>query len=664
MLPLEVPASARRALGRAATPRALLLGALAAVFVNLASPYTESVGFSNFSWSYVPEGGAFPFLLLLPVNALLRRLRPRWALTVPEVLLVLAMALAANCTSIFLMYFLCSAIVSPHYFKSPENRWEEELIPYLKRWLIVGDNHRAAFWFYEGLPPGERIPWGDWLAPLAAWMPFLVALLVGSFAMVALLRRQWLEHEKLAYPLMRLPLELVGRGPSSGPGARRGAGRPVTTTAWFWIGALLPLSFGILDLIRGLVPSFPAVTIDHLGSLWFTSLVFGPHFPPLHINLNFLALSSAFFVPTDVLFGVWALYLVFKLIQEPIINRLGLGAGSAGMFVWGQASTSWQSFGAFTVMVAGTLWSARRHLSQLLATVSSTGSGPLTPDAAREARSCRIAITAFAGSLAVMGVWLAQSGIPWAIVPAFVALVMALYLGVARIVCQAGIFYLVPAMIAQNPIIYALGPGAIGRRGMIALGLSYAWHGDVQTVLAGLAGQAMKLEEQAPMRPGELSLGMLGAALIGLIVAPLGIILSAYPKGALTWTTWVYKGWGPNTYGQILGQISANERRDYFNALYYVTGLLAMVGLTTLRNRFAWWPLHPLGLAAASSFTIYAVYLAFLVAWVVKLGLLRWGGFRAYRAATPLFIGLGVGHYLARALALVGYTALGIRWRM
>ena len=89
-----------------------------------------------------------------------------------------------------------------------------------------------------------------------------------------------------------------------------------------------------------------------------------------------------------------------------------------------------------------------------------------------------------------------------------------------------------------------------------------------------------------------------------------------------------------------------------------------MVGLTALRNRFAWWPVHPLGLAVVSSFTMYAVYIPFLLAWLVKVAMLRWGGFKIYRAATPFFLGLGVGHYLARALALIGYTMLHIQWRV
>ncbi len=642
---------AQRLLTRAATPRALLTGIAASVFVNFASPYTESVGFSNFSWSYLPEGGAFPLMLLLPLNAIIARIRPRWALTVPELLLVFVMALAANCTSIFLMYFLCSAIVSPHYFSSPENRWDEALIPYLKPSLIVSDDRNAVFWFYEGIPPGQPIPWSDWAAPLAAWMPFLVSLLVASFAMVALLRRQWIEHERLSYPLMRLPLELLGRGPTDhGHGA-------ITRSRGFWLAVLIPFVFAVLDLMRGLMPSFPALPVDHLGSVHFGVLRPGPHFPDLQLKLSFLALSSAFFVPTDVLFGVWSLYLFVKLVQEPIVNRLGLGAGSAGMFVWGQASTSWQSFGAFTVLVISTLLNARARLGDVWRAARRPTHDP-------EAMSARTALTSLAVALAVMAAWLRYSGMPWIIVPLFIILVMAMYLGLARIICQAGIFYLVPPMIAQNPIIYALGPDAIGKQGMISLGLSYAWHGDVQTVMSGLAAQSMKIEERAPFGRGELSLAVLLSAFVGLIVAPLGIILTGYPKGALTWSTWVYKGWGPNTYGQVLGQISAGPQRQYFNGLYYCIGFLAMIGLTALRNTYPWWPLHPLGLAAVSSFTIYNVYIAFLLGWILKVGMLHWGGFKAYRTATPFFIGLGVGHYLGRALMLIGYTVLGIGWRL
>src|SRR5438876_890711 len=112
------PSSTARAGGaaprgqRARTARAVLLGLLLAPVVSVGSPYAESVGFSNFSWSYVPEGAVIPFLLVLAGNLLARR---RGAgLRAGELLVVFMMALAANCTAIFLLYFWLAAIVSPH----------------------------------------------------------------------------------------------------------------------------------------------------------------------------------------------------------------------------------------------------------------------------------------------------------------------------------------------------------------------------------------------------------------------------------------------------------------------------------------------------------------------------------------------------------------------
>jgi len=203
---------------RAGTPRALLIGALISVFVNVASPYTESIGFSNFSWSYLPEGGAAPFLLLLVVNVLLWRSSKRLGLTRRELLLIFIMGLVSNSTSIFLVYFWLSAIVSPHYFASPENRWETDLIPHIRSSLIVSDRSDAVLWFYEGLPVGQSVPWRDWAGPIVCWMPLLLAVLLASYALAAIFRKQWLDHEKLRYPLMQLPLELLpapGAGSSS-----------------------------------------------------------------------------------------------------------------------------------------------------------------------------------------------------------------------------------------------------------------------------------------------------------------------------------------------------------------------------------------------------------------------------------------------------------------
>jgi len=138
-----------------------LIGIAIVVFVNVASPYTESRAFSNFSWSYLPEGGMIPFLLVLFLNLLLRRFLPKSALTSGELLLIFLMALVSNSTPLFLVYMFLSAIVSPLYFSTPENSWDTDLIPPMRSHLIVKDR-RAVEWFYHGLPSGGSIPWKAW----------------------------------------------------------------------------------------------------------------------------------------------------------------------------------------------------------------------------------------------------------------------------------------------------------------------------------------------------------------------------------------------------------------------------------------------------------------------------------------------------------------------
>jgi len=130
------------------TYRSILIGIAIVVFVNVASPYTESRAFSNFSWSYLPEGGMIPFLLVLFLNLLLRRFLPKSALTSGELLLIFLMALVSNSTPLFLVYMFLSALVSPFYFSTPENSWDTDLIPLMRSHLIVKDR-RAVKWFYH-----------------------------------------------------------------------------------------------------------------------------------------------------------------------------------------------------------------------------------------------------------------------------------------------------------------------------------------------------------------------------------------------------------------------------------------------------------------------------------------------------------------------------------
>lgn len=623
---------------KAVTLRALLIGIGFSIFVNTCSPLTESRAFSNFSWSYLPEGAVIPFLFLLFFNFILYRLKPGLALSPGELLVIFAMALVANSTPIFLIYMFLSAIASPLYYTSPENKWQSDLIPYMKPELILNDR-LAAKWFFEGLPDGEKIPIKAWLTPLSHWLPFFFVLFVASYLVIVLFRRYWMEKEKLAYPLMQIPLFLVERS-----GKEKLFRKPL-----FWAGVSIPFLIMAEQALHLYIPALPSLPVDHIGCLdWGWAPV---RSQPL-LCFNFLSFGVGFFVPTDVLCGIWFFY-VLTLIEEALFHRFAIATGSGGMFVWGNAAIAWQSLGAFLVFTLSSIYLARKHIAQLLL-------GAFLKNEEEELVPPIILLPLLLLSFGYLIFWLARSGMPLFVAFLFVSFVLLIYLGLARIVCQAGIFYIVPPVIAQNLCIFGLGSKTIGHKGMIALGLSYSWHGDTQDVFSVFASEGARLWEPKRARGWHFSISLLLTASIGLIVAPLFIIYTGYKQGTLTWNTWIYKSWGPSTYEQVLSQIRNpfGFKTDYF--LWASGGAVLLLLFTYLHLRFVWWPIHPIGLAIASSFTIYAVYLGAFFAWLVKIALLRWGGLRAFNRATPFFIGLIVGHYLGRTISLVLYSTLCI----
>ena len=65
----------------------------------------------------------------------------------------------------------------------------------------------AARRYFEGA--SGRIPWSAWARPLAHWAAFLVPMYLAIFFLCGILRRQWVEVERLMFPLARVPLEFT-----------------------------------------------------------------------------------------------------------------------------------------------------------------------------------------------------------------------------------------------------------------------------------------------------------------------------------------------------------------------------------------------------------------------------------------------------------------------
>ena len=224
--------------------RALVVGAGLAFFLNIACPYSvlvlQNAGLTS---DYITAGAMMIFFLLVGlINPFLKWLHRPWAFNTAELIVVYVMLIVASAIPTWgLVTNLFHILTRPFYYATPENSWEELVQPLIPTWIAPRDPEVARY-FYEGLPVGESIPWGAWIGPMAVWGGGMLAVYLLMITTVILLRKPWIEQERLVFPLTQLPMELLQGGEESHfPALFR---QPL-----LWIGFALPF---VIQLSRGL----------------------------------------------------------------------------------------------------------------------------------------------------------------------------------------------------------------------------------------------------------------------------------------------------------------------------------------------------------------------------------------------------------------------------
>ena len=104
--------------------------------------------------------------------------------------------------------------------------------------------------FYEGSGRDEPIPWEVWRSVIGMWTPFICALFLMMISFMAILRKQWIEHERLIYPLMQVPLAMTEEGEDDQKLS------PFFKNPVMWAGFAIPALWGTL---HGLYNYFPEI---------------------------------------------------------------------------------------------------------------------------------------------------------------------------------------------------------------------------------------------------------------------------------------------------------------------------------------------------------------------------------------------------------------------
>ena len=87
-----------------------------------------------------------------------------------------------------------------------------------------------------------------WAGAIGVWTGFLFVLLFCLYCIATLIRRQWVESEKLVFPIVQIPLEIT----------RDGGDSPLWRSRLFWLGIGIPAVLESMAAVHfTLVPTFP-----------------------------------------------------------------------------------------------------------------------------------------------------------------------------------------------------------------------------------------------------------------------------------------------------------------------------------------------------------------------------------------------------------------------
>ena len=620
------------------TTRALVIGVILSVFLNLACPYTVLVMHAaGLTSDYITAGAMMLlFVLVLLVNPVLKLLFGHRALSSAELLLIYIMMIVASAIPTWgLVTNMFHILTRPFYYATPENAWAEIILPHVPSW-ITPDNPQIAINFYLGLPAGEATPWRPWIMPLFWWTTFMVAVYFLMICMMVMVRRQWVEHERLTFPLVHPPLEIIrGNDEHIVP--------PLFRTWKFWIPFIIVFLLVSQKPLRFRYPEWPQVLVFDQWFRFFRNTV------AINFFWNFAIVGVTYFINLDVAASLWIFALLAK-IETGVFNLVGFRlAGRNPILTGSSAATSHQNMGAVIVLTVVVLWRARHHLRDVF---RKAFLGAADIDDSDEIMSYRTAVVGtIVGGLFILG-WLTACGMSLLVAVVFIVAAYVLFFAITRVVAVGGIGFCAGPMLPQPFTAYALGPALVGPRDLTAMAFQYSWAAEYRTSVMTSSINGMKLSHDCGTGQRRVFLGMMLAMVAGMAGAVWVTMHLNYTRGGANMRIFGVPWIAFNFLEYHLKNPITNQiiwERWAFTGI----GAAVMWALVFLRHTFPWWPLHYVGFVVGDSWVMGRAWWSVFLGWLAKLIVMRMGGAEAYRRYMPIFLGMLFGQLMCGGFWMV-----------
>ncbi|MEC7842634.1 MAG: DUF6785 family protein [Candidatus Latescibacterota bacterium] len=568
-------------------------------------------------------------VLSLMANTFLAAMGQDLALNRSELIVVYIMLIiVASLATMGLCETILPAITGIFYYANPENNWAELLFPHLPTEILLNDGNENTD-FYEGFATKTyQIPWEIWLRPMFMWAIFLLAMYVTMISVTVILRRQWMDRERLSYPLVQAAQAMI-RGEREDKLVN-----PFFKSKAMWAGAAIPIVVGVCKGLNFYLAGWPVIT-----TAWSFPIGWGQS---INMTLSFAVIGFSYLIGPDIAMGIWGFALLNKFERMAFVSQ-GI---TKQQDVWSVSVTellNYQGLGALIVFVGLGLWVGREHLFQVGRKFLGMDSELSDDD---EIMSYRAAVLgALVGGLVMTG-WLTYLNTPlWASF-LFVVVLMAVYTGLSRVVAEAGVAAIISPMTAPDFIVYGLGPGLLGASGITTISFTYIFAADIRVFLMGLCATGLKLIEGMDKRSRRhVFWAILIAIFLGITGSLYTVMELSYRDGGINSSGWFFHGM-PNIIYKTAAKGMELEGVYWPGLSFLGMGGIGMLVLTWVRQRFLWWPLHPIGFPIMASWVVDWMWFSVFFAWLIKIIVLKYGGASLFARSRQFFLGMIAGRML------------------
>lgn len=631
------------------TARAIILAVILTIINDYWIVQLEVVRYSYPTYAAPFYNVIFTLLLLTAVNFAIKKRRPDLALTRIEMITIYVMlSVSAGVCSHEMMAILVGMMGHAAYFKNDANNWGELFADNLPKWLSVSDQTSLHNFYYGNSTLYAHDNYAPWIIPVICWSVFCAVLLWTMLCLNSILRKQWVENERLTFPIVTLPMEMT-----------RESGE-LFKNRHMWLGFAISGAITLLAGIHYLYPNVPYIRIVRMDYGQFITTYPLKAIGSVVIGFYFWAIGIAYLMPLELSISCWLFYWLnkFQMMACYMTGWSQIGTPGGGFDSAYPYPVS-QCYGAYIGFFAISMWSSRHYLARVWRTAFK---GTREEDESREPVSYRTAILgAFFGFL-FLCFFARAMGMSLALIPIIFILYFIIIVLVSRIRAELG-FPTHDAYImgVYKPILTVTGAEPLSQADMGGLGLFMWLNRDYSSSPSPHMMESFKLSEQCNGYPRQ----MFKAAMIaGVIAMPIGfwMILHAYfHYGGATarMEEWATK-FGRDIWGLIEKWIKGPLPPNPTSMGFVGVGFFISLALGWCRMRFLNFPFHPLAYAMSTSWGVSQLWMPLLIGSLAKLIILKVGGLRSYRTAMPFFLGLILGEVTIGSLWTIAGIILGI----